>query len=80
MHAPRRNARSLLQPTGTGIGGHALLREDRNSKSITLSGTGQTHVRERARKAIDLIDRTLSPTEIIELVFNESLARRRRGR
>ena len=72
-HAPRRNAEAYANLPAS-VGGHELLRKI-DSKGITVSGTGRTHIKERARKAIDLIDRCKSPTEIIDLVFNDSLAR-----
>ena len=70
--APRRNAEAYANLPAS-VGGHELLRKI-DSRSITVFGTGQTHVTKRARKAIDIIDRSESPTEIIDMVFNDSLA------
>ena len=69
-HAPRRNA-SAYASLPTNIGGHELIRQIA-SGSINVAGTGQTHIRKRAEKAVQLIDRSLQATEIVDLLFDDA--------
>ena len=71
-HAPRRNADAYtsLPPD---IGGHELIRLIANGE-VSISGAGQSHIRKRARKAVDLIERSLTATESADLLFDEALA------
>ena len=71
-HAQRRNAGAYASLT-TDIGGHELIRRIANGDA-NVSGTGQSHIRKRAEKALELIDRNLTATEIIDLLFDEALA------
>ena len=71
-HAQRRNAGAYASLT-TDIGGHELIRRIANGDA-NVSGPGQIHIRKRAEKALELIDRTLTATEIIDLLFDEALA------
>ena len=71
-HAFRRNAPAFAN-LPSNIGGHELIRQIA-SECINVSGTGQAHIRKRAGKAVELIDRSLQATEIVDLLFDESLA------
>lgn len=70
--AQRRNA-GAYSTIPAGIGGHALVRGIANG-DIAVSGPGQSHIRERARRAVELIERSLSPEEVVDEFFDESLA------
>ena len=70
--APRRNAPAYAS-LPTKIGGHGLVRQIA-SGNINISGAGQVHIRKRAKKAVELIDRSLQATEIVDLLFDETLA------
>ena len=70
--APKRNA-GAYSTIPTGVGGHALVRGIA-SGDIAVSGSGQSHIRERARRAVELIERSLSPEEVVDEFFDESLA------
>ena len=71
-HAQRHNADAYAS-LPAGIGGHELIRQIARG-DINVSGTGQTHIRERSKKAIQLINRSLQATEIVDLLFDETLA------
>ena len=73
-HAPRRNAGAYLS-LPVDVGGHELIRGIASGQ-FSVSGTGRGHITKRACKAVELIDRSLSPAEIIELSFDETLAER----
>ena len=70
--APGRNA-GAYSTIPAGIGGHDLVRGIA-SGDIPVSGPGQSHVRERARRAVELIQRSLSPEEVVDEFFDETLA------
>ncbi len=70
--APRRNA-GAYSTVPPGIGGHALVRGIA-SGDIAVSGAGQSHLKERARRAVELIERALSPEEVVDEFFDDSLA------
>lgn len=72
-HAPRRNA-GAYTCLPANIGGHELIRQIA-SGSLDVSGSGQTHIRKRAKKAVQLINRSLQATEIVDLLFDDTLAR-----
>ena len=72
-HAPRRNADAYAS-LPTDIGGHELIRRIANGK-VDVSGTGKGQIEKRAKRAVELIERSLTPTEIIDLVFDEAVAR-----
>ena len=71
--APRRNA-SGYASLPVGIGGHALVKGIASGE-IAVSGAGQSHIRTRAKAAVELIGRALTPAEIIDECFDESLAK-----
>ena len=71
-HAPRRNA-DAYSCLPLDIGGHVLIRRIANDQ-VRVTGTGRGHIIRRAKRAAELIDRSLSPTEVIDLVFDEGLA------
>ncbi len=71
-HARRRNALAFSN-LPTNVGGHKLIRQIA-SGHITVSGEGQTHIRKRAVKAVQLIDRSLQAAEIVDLLFDGTLA------
>ena len=71
-HAPRRNA-GAYSTVPAGIDGHALVRGIA-SGDIAVSGAGQSHLKERAKGAVELIERARSPEEIVDEFFDESLA------
>ena len=71
-HAPRRNADAYTSlPPDTG--GHELIRLIANGE-VSISGAGQSHIRKRAKKAVELIERSLTASEIVDLSFDEALA------
>ena len=72
-HAQRRNVDAYASMPKD-IGGHALIREIADGK-VDVSGIGQSHIKARAKTAIELIDRSLTPAEIINLVFDEAMAK-----
>ena len=71
-HAPRRNATAYAS-LPTSIQGHELLRQIA-SGNINVFGHGQSHIRQRAKKAVQLIDRSLEAADIVELLFDDALA------
>ncbi len=71
-NAPCRNADAYTS-LPTDIGGHELIRLIANRK-VDISGVGQSHIKRRAKKAIELIERYLTANEIVNLLFNEALA------
>ena len=71
-HAPRRNA-DAYPSLPSNIGGHELVRQIASGK-IDASGMGQSHIKNRAVKAVQLINLRLQTTEIIDLLFDEALA------
>ena len=72
-HAPRRNADAYAS-LPTDFGGHELIRRIANGK-VDVSGIGKGHIEKRAKRAVELIERSLTPTEVIDLVFDEAVAR-----
>ena len=68
----RRNADAYAS-LPTDIGGHELIRRIAAGE-ISVSGNGQTHVKKRAKKALELIDCDLTPNETIDFLFDEALA------
>ena len=71
--AQRRNADAYVSLPNN-IGGHVLIRRLANGQ-VDVSGIGQSNIKARAKTAIELIDRSLTPAEIIDLVFDETLAK-----
>ena len=71
-HAPRRNA-DAYSAIPASIGGHDLVRKIA-SGDIPVSGPGRSHVRERANRAVELVQRNASPEEAVDEFFSESLA------
>ena len=72
-HAPKHNARAYAG-LPTGIGGHELVRLIAKGE-IEISGSGKSHIRRRAEKAVELIERSLTAGETIDLLFDEALAK-----
>ena len=72
--ASRRNA-GAYSTISVDIGGHDLIRRIATGE-IQVSGPGQSHILKRARRAVELIDRSLTADEIIDEFFDESLADR----
>ena len=71
-HASLRNAEAYATlPQDTG--GHELLRRIANGE-IDVSGIGNSNIKKRAKQAVDLIERSLAPNEIVDLLFDEVLA------
>ena len=70
--APKRNANGFAS-LPEGIGGHALV-QGIACGAIAVSGIGQSNIRKRAEASVELIGRALTPTEIIDECFDESLA------
>ena len=70
--APRRNADAYTSLPAD-IGGHDLIRLIAAGK-VSTSGSGQSHIRKRAKKALQFIDRSLTASEVIDILFNDSLA------
>ena len=71
-HAPRRNAAAYAN-LPTNIGGHELIRHIAKGK-VDVSGTGKSNIIKRTKRAVELIERSLTPTEVIDLVFDEAVA------
>ena len=55
------------------VGGHELIRRI-STGEIRVVGGGQRHIKERAKSAVDLIERHMTPEEAVDCFFNESLA------
>ena len=55
------------------VGGHDLVRRVADG-TISLAGGGKEHIRNRAKQAVDLIERSMTANEIIDFVFNEASA------
>lgn len=70
--ALRRNA-GAYSSVSNEIGGHALIRGIA-SAAIAVSGPGQSHIVQRAKRAVELIERSRSSKEIIDECFCDSLA------
>ena len=71
-HAPNYNAKAYAT-LPTGIGGHKIIHSIANDE-ITVSGAGKEHIKKRAKKAFELINRSLTAGQIIDLAFDERLA------
>ena len=71
-HAPRRNA-SAYASLPTNIGGHELIHQIACG-NVNVSGAGRTHINRRAKNAVQLIERSLQAAEIVDLLFDETLA------
>ena len=71
-HAPRRNAKAYTN-LPSDIGGSELIRRIANNE-ISVSGTGKSHIKKRAKKAVELIERPLTANEIVDRLFDEVLA------
>ena len=71
-NAPHRNAVAYAS-LPVDIGGHELVRLIANGEA-DISGAGQSHIKKRAKKAVELIERSLTANEVVNLLFNESLA------
>ena len=67
-HEPSRNAVAYAS-LPTGIGGHELIRLIAKG-AVSVSGSGKSYVRKRAEMAVELIDRSLTASETIDLVFD----------
>ena len=72
-HASRRNATAYAS-IPSDIGGHELIKQIAQGV-IKISGDGQNHIRKQAERAMHLINQSLSSTAIIDLVFNNILAK-----
>ena len=70
--ATRRNS-SAYSTIEVDLGGHDLVRRVA-SGDISVSGSGQSHISTRARLAVELIDRGLTPEQAIDEFFDTSLA------
>lgn len=70
--AQRRNAEAY-RTLPTDLGGHELICGIADG-DIRPVGSGQSHIKKRARSAIDLFERNLSPIEAVDLLFDEALA------
>ena len=63
-----------LSDVSPAVGGHELLRKIVDEE-IEVTGRGQKNIKERAKKAIELIDRNLEPREIVDYLFNPARAK-----
>ena len=72
VQAERRNADAYSR-LSLDNGGHELLRQIANGE-IRISGAGQSHIKARAKKAIELIERSLPASEVVDLLFDDSRA------
>lgn len=70
--ATRRNA-DAHSTIPVDMGGHDLIRRVASGE-IPVSGSGRSHISTRARRAVELIDRALTPEQVIGEFFDESLA------
>ena len=70
--ATRRNA-DAYSTLPVDIGGHDLIRRIATGE-VQVSGPGQSHILKRARRAVELINRSLTADEIIDEFLDESLA------
>lgn len=68
-HASRRNAESYAS-LPSNIMGIDLIRHIANDE-IKLAKAGKNHIKQRAKKALELIERSLTEKEIVDLLFNE---------
>ena len=71
-HASLRNAEAYAT-LPQDMGGHELLQRIANGE-IDVSGNGSNNIVERAKHAVNMIERSLAPNEIIDLLFDEMLA------
>lgn len=71
-HANRRNADAYASLVGD-IGGHELMHRI-STGEISVVGRGKIHIKERAKRAVDLIERHLTPKEAVDTLFNAELA------
>ena len=72
-HASRRNAESYAS-LPSNIMGIDLIRHIANDE-IKLSKAGKNNIKKRANKVLELIERSLTEKEIVDLLFNESHAK-----
>lgn len=70
--APRWNA-DAYGSIAADAGGHDLIRRI-STGEIHVAGNGQLHIKKRAKSAVELIERHMSPVETVDFLFNESLA------
>ena len=68
----RRNAEAYAS-LPTSIGGHDLIRRVA-AGDLDVSGHGQSSLKQRAKKAVELIDRDTSDEKTIAILFNHELA------
>ena len=54
------------------LGGHELIRRIAGD-DVNLAGAGKIHIKKRAQKAVELINRNLEPKETIDFLFREDL-------
>lgn len=71
--APRRNAIAYSN-LPSDVGGHRLIRRIASGEAH-VSGTGRTHIKRRARTAVELIEQNLKPNEIVKRLFNPESAK-----
>lgn len=71
-HAPQRNAEAYgrLPPD---VGGHELLRRIAEGE-VSTRGPGSSHVRERAKRALDLIRLAMEPADAVAHLFDDAVA------
>ena len=71
--APRRNADGYSTlPTETG--GLEMIRRIATGE-LKISGQGQSNLKKRAKKAVEIIDREMNGEETIEFLFNDALGK-----
>ena len=70
-HASQRNA-IAYDSLPSELGGHELIRRIASGR-VSLSGAGKSHVEERSKKAVELLNRNLEPEEAINLLFHREL-------
>ena len=73
IQASRRNTESYVR-LPQDASGHELLRRIANEE-INLSGEGRSNIKERAKQAVALIERSLEPNDIVDLLFDDALAK-----
>lgn len=71
IHASQRNA-IAYDSLPSELGGHELIRRIASGR-VSLSGAGKSHVEERSKKAVELLNRNLEPEEAINLLFHREL-------
>ena len=75
-HATSRNSvaySNLLRDVSPAVWGHELLRKIVDG-DVKASGKGQKNIAERAKRAIELIDRNLEPRAIVDYLFDPARA------